>query len=903
MFHAYADLSRRTRVQGPSRKQRPANTRRLTVESLEPRQMLSASHGSLLPHGDAFDGDGYPTEGAPADGSASNAAAAGALHPLTAIPVLHSNPSARVKLYLDFDGHFQAAWGNYTNITTPVYDRDGDPTTFNDEELGRINIAWHKMAEDFAPYNVDVTTEEPPELAAGTPESAANGVALRIAVGGTSSWTGGNYGGLALHDAFTNSAPNVVYVFKGTTDLYLGDTASHEAGHALGLRHQSSYDAGGGLVNEYNQGTATWAPVMGYTFRSITTWYNGTTTSATTFQDEMAVLANSINGFGYRADDHANAPASATPLNQAGPAWSGSGIIETNSDVDAFSFTVAAESLYRMAVDVAAIGPNLDAVLQLRNATGQILASAASFDSQATEIVRSLVPGGYILSVLKSAVYGWVGQYSVNVAVPEAAVVVAPAAYPLTTTEAGGASSFSVVLSTAPTADVVIPVSSSKTTEGVASAASLIFTPVNWNVPQPVTVTGVDDGLTDGDAEYFIVVGLATSGDPRFHGLNPSDVSVVNADNDVVKFHVVNDATANSNYKYDAAGQSLGTSTLTSANSTPRGVANTAAGDKTWVVDANRKVYIYRTSDGALLGSWTAGTMASNATPEGIATDGTDVWIVDAKSDKVYRYAGAAGRLSGSQNAASSFALNSGNKDPKDIATDGASLWVVNDSSIDKVFKYSMTGSLVGSWTISTSGATSPTGITLDPGNVSDLWIVDNGTDRVYQYAAAAGRTSGSQNAVASFTLSSSNSNPQGIAVAINIAALLLVATRTTADPNLFQPSAPARSMGEFLFVSSPPIADRQPSASLLNSDAVAGALATPASSYSLQVREQVFSTLGEKFDVPPMKRSWLGATPRKATTGRMALATPDVQGPLSDRALDVALALGGRLRSAAGHQ
>ena len=67
------------------------------------------------------------------------------------------------------------------------------------------------------------------------------------------------------------------------------------------------------------------------------------------------------------------------------------------------------------------------------------------------------------------------------------------------------------------------------------------------------------------------------------------------------------------------------------------------------------------TQTGGLLGSWTAGSMANNATPEGIATNGTDIWIVDAKSDKVFRYAGAASRLSGSQNAASSFNLNSGN--------------------------------------------------------------------------------------------------------------------------------------------------------------------------------------------------------------------------------------------------
>ena len=90
-------------------------------------------------------------------------------------------------------------------------------------------------------------------------------------------------------------------------------------------------------------------------------------------------------------------------------------------------------------------------------------------------------------------------------------------------------------------------------------------------------------------------------------------------------------------------------------------------------------------------GCWAPGRPARwRATPRrrGIATNGTDVWIVDAKSDKVFKYTGAATRLSGSQNAASSFSLNSGNKDASDIVTDGTHLWVVNDSSTDKVFKY-----------------------------------------------------------------------------------------------------------------------------------------------------------------------------------------------------------------------
>ena len=147
----------------------------------------------------------------------------------------------------------------------------------------------------------------------------------------------------------------------------------------------------------------------------------------------------------------------------------------------------------------------------------------------------------------------------------------------------------------------------------------------------------------------------------------------------------------------------------------------------------------------------------------GIATNGTDVWIVDDKSDKVFKYTGAASRLSGSQNAASSFNLNGSNGSPRDIVTDGASLWVVNDAGTNKVFKYTVAGSLLGSWTIDSANST-PTGLTIDPANVSDIWIVDSATDRVYQYTGAATRTSGSQSAAASFALAAGNTNPQGIA-------------------------------------------------------------------------------------------------------------------------------------------
>jgi DNA-binding response OmpR family regulator len=97
------------------------------------------------------------------------------------------------------------------------------------------------------------------------------------------------------------------------------------------------------------------------------------------------------------------------------------------------------------------------------------------------------------------------------------------------------------------------------------------------------------------------------------------------------------------------------------------------------------------------------------------------------------------------------------------LVTDGTNLWVVNDTSTDKVFKYNLSGTLLGSWTIS-GGGSSPTGITLDPSNVGNLWVVDSGTKRVYQFDNAASRTSGSQSPSTSFALAAGNTNPQGIA-------------------------------------------------------------------------------------------------------------------------------------------
>jgi uncharacterized delta-60 repeat protein len=101
----------------------------------------------------------------------------------------------------------------------------------------------------------------------------------------------------------------------------------------------------------------------------------------------------------------------------------------------------------------------------------------------------------------------------------------------LHTSESGGTASFAVVLDTMPIADVIITIISLDETEGTVSVTHLVFTPEDWNVPQTVTITGVDDAEKDGDQSYTIEL-TAESTDLDYAGLDPDDVFVINKDND-----------------------------------------------------------------------------------------------------------------------------------------------------------------------------------------------------------------------------------------------------------------------------------------------------------------------------------------------------------------------------------
>jgi hypothetical protein len=102
----------------------------------------------------------------------------------------------------------------------------------------------------------------------------------------------------------------------------------------------------------------------------------------------------------------------------------------------------------------------------------------------------------------------------------------------LVTTEAGGSDNFTVVLDSQPSDNVTIALSSDDLSEGMVSPTSLTFTTTDWNTPQTVTITGVDDATVDGNVAYTIITAPATSTDPNYNGVDASDVAVTNTDDD-----------------------------------------------------------------------------------------------------------------------------------------------------------------------------------------------------------------------------------------------------------------------------------------------------------------------------------------------------------------------------------
>ncbi len=86
---------------------------------------------------------------------------------------------------------------------------------------------------------------------------------------------------------------------------------------------------------------------------------------------------------------------------------------------------------------------------------------------------------------------------------------------------------FSIMLDKQPEADVVVPLINPAASRLAIDKTSLTFKASDWNVPQVVTITPLNNCLVDGHINYEIGVDFAVSTDEAFHGIKGNDVNVL----------------------------------------------------------------------------------------------------------------------------------------------------------------------------------------------------------------------------------------------------------------------------------------------------------------------------------------------------------------------------------------
>jgi len=312
------------------------------------------------------------------------------------VPILNSYPSASATIFLDFDGHTVS--GTSWNWNGNIYCAGAGLSS------AQITEVFNRVAEDYRPFKINVTTDSTKYLAA--PANRRMRVILTV----TSDWFGSS-GGVAYVNSFTWGDDTPCFVFSALlvyNPKYISESASHEAGHTLGLYHHSVYDANCVKTNEYYTGLGTgetsWAPIMGIGYyKNVTTWYNGVSTSCNTMQNDMdIIIAN--NGLTYRTDDYANTFSSATNLNFTNAQFQSSGMIETSSDLDMFKFTLPSVQKFHLDavpynVGSNDAGSNLDMQVTLFNNSHTALHSYTQANSLSAVIDTTLNAGTYYFRV------------------------------------------------------------------------------------------------------------------------------------------------------------------------------------------------------------------------------------------------------------------------------------------------------------------------------------------------------------------------------------------------------------------------------------------------------------------------------------------------------------------------
>ena len=303
---------------------------------------------------------------------------------------LHSCPGATKVIYLDFNGH-SGFEGDYA-----PFNFEGTPDTFSEAELATIQLSWHSVSEDFLPFEVDVTTEDPGVEALRNTGGSDTEWGIRCVVSASNwdySW--------AYVGSFNWDTDYESQVYPGDNSwIWIADSASHEVGHSLYLAH----DGGGGDGEYYaghGAGATYWSPIMGWTgWTGVSQWSKGEYGGADNQEDDLEIITTQ-NGFGYRDDDHGSTTVSATPITLGAGEFLlvAEGIIERTEDLDFFAFTLPVAGHLRFRIEPDSLNANLDILAKLYDAGGAVLDRSNPPDSLHAEFDLHLAAGDYFLSV------------------------------------------------------------------------------------------------------------------------------------------------------------------------------------------------------------------------------------------------------------------------------------------------------------------------------------------------------------------------------------------------------------------------------------------------------------------------------------------------------------------------
>ncbi|QSX37654.1 PKD domain-containing protein [Shewanella sedimentimangrovi] len=360
------------------------------------RELRSDATLWLDTKGRAFYVDQFPQATDPADAQLLQEAP----YPLEDTFHLHSRPGANRVIYLDFDGHITTgtAWNNSYGvdpIVSPPYSRDSDSSTFSTSELQDIQNMWRQVAEDYAPFNVDITTEDP-GLNAITRSSTSDQVYGTRVVMTKDNFAGCGCGGFAYLTVFDDVGDFYKPAFVFNTSLVgAGEAISHEAGHNLSLSHDGVI-GGANYYTGHGSGATGWAPIMGVGYyQALVQWSKGEYLNANQTQDDIARIQT--YGAPLVADDHGDSLATATTLNASASngvlSLGGSGLIHSRQDVDLYRFHAGAGS-YSIDVQPAPFAPNLDILAQLYDANGNLLANSNPVDALSANLSGTLASAG-----------------------------------------------------------------------------------------------------------------------------------------------------------------------------------------------------------------------------------------------------------------------------------------------------------------------------------------------------------------------------------------------------------------------------------------------------------------------------------------------------------------------------